>query len=75
VAQNSKFDGSTSVAVFRRQFETAAKHNGWRPDDKAEHLIAYILHSVPTGATDEEVAAVLENRYGDHHLVEGSILC
>jgi hypothetical protein len=54
--------------VFRRKFETAAKHNGWAPDDMAEDLIvvlngpaANILYSVLTGATYEEVAAVLEN--------------
>lgn len=73
VAQTPKFDGFTSWAVFRRQFQTVEEHNGWTSDDKVAHLIAalnepaaHILHSVPIGARYEEVTAALENRYGDH---------
>jgi hypothetical protein len=33
VAQNQKFDESTSWALFRRQFETMAEHNGRKPGD------------------------------------------
>jgi hypothetical protein len=59
------------------QFEAMAEHNGWTHGDKAAYLIAamnepatHILHSVPTGMPYEEITAVLENRYGDHHLAE-----
>jgi hypothetical protein len=76
-AQMPKLDGSISWAVIRRQFEIMAEHNGWKADDKTPYLIAalnnpaaHILHSVPTGAKYEEVTAVLENRYGYHHLEE-----
>jgi hypothetical protein len=55
------------------------EHKGWTPGDKASYLIAalnepgtHMLHSIPTGATYEEVTAVVENRYGDHHLAEAS---
>jgi hypothetical protein len=53
------------------------EHNGWKADDKTACQIAalhkpaaHILHSVPSGGKYEEVTAVLENRYGEHHLVE-----
>ncbi|KAJ4427040.1 hypothetical protein ANN_26839 [Periplaneta americana] len=29
-----KFDGTTSWAIFRRQFEAIAEHNGWTPAEK-----------------------------------------
>jgi hypothetical protein len=54
-----------------------AERNGQTSGDKAVYLIicanklaAHILYSVPTGANYEEVAAMLENRYGVHHLME-----
>jgi hypothetical protein len=77
VAQTHKFEGSNSWAVFGRQFETMTEDNGWTPGDKAAYLIAalnepaaHTVHSVPTEATNEEIIAVLENRYGNHHLAE-----
>jgi hypothetical protein len=39
-AKPPKFDGSTSWAMFRRQFETLADHNHWTPREKATYLIA-----------------------------------
>jgi hypothetical protein len=57
-----KFDGSTSWAVFRCQFDAAAIHNDWTPREKAAHLLsvlqgraADILHSVPAGASYEDI--------------------
>jgi hypothetical protein len=51
------------------------EHNYWTLREKATYLItalneptAHILHGVPAGVTYEEVAEVLVNRYGDHHL-------
>lgn len=77
MAQTPKFNGSTSWAAFRQQFETMAEHYGWTPSDKHAYLIAFlnepakhILHSVLTGVKYEEITAVLENRYEDHHLTE-----
>ncbi|KAJ4443007.1 hypothetical protein ANN_04656 [Periplaneta americana] len=65
-----KFDGTTSWAIFRRQFEAIAEHNGWTPAEKTTQLLAAlqgqaseILHSVPEDGT------ALEGRYGDHQLV------
>jgi hypothetical protein len=74
-AQPRKFDGSTSCAVFRRQFKSVKQHNYWTPRKKATYLIAavsrmaaHIPHGVPTGATYEEVTEATENRYRDHHM-------
>jgi hypothetical protein len=70
-----KFDGSTSWAVFHRQFEAAAIHNDWTPREKAAHLLsvlqgqaADILHSVPSEASYEDIAGALQDRFGDHQL-------
>jgi hypothetical protein len=52
------------------------KHNGWTYSDKAAYLIdlnkpaAHVLHSNPTGVRYKEVTGVLENFYGEQHLVE-----
>jgi hypothetical protein len=37
-----KFDGSTSWAVFHRQFEAAAIHNDWTPRRKAAKLLSVL---------------------------------
>ncbi|KAJ4438192.1 hypothetical protein ANN_14131 [Periplaneta americana] len=70
-----KFDGTTSWAIFRRQFEAIAEHNGWTPAEKTTQLLAAlqgqaseILHSVPEDGTATEIMAVFEGRYGDHQL-------
>ncbi|KAJ4448385.1 hypothetical protein ANN_10401 [Periplaneta americana] len=34
-----KFDGTTSWAIFRRQFEATAAHNGWTPAEKTTQLL------------------------------------
>jgi hypothetical protein len=74
-AKPPKFDGSTSWAMFRRQFETVADHNRWMPQEKATYLIAAlegracdVLHWVPRGATYEETIEALEDRFGDQDL-------
>jgi hypothetical protein len=70
-----KFDGSTSWAVFHRQFEAATNHNDWTSHEKAAHLLAVlqrqaadILHSIPAGATYKDIVGVLKGRYGEHQL-------
>jgi hypothetical protein len=66
-----KFDGSTSWAVFHRQFDAAAAHNDWTPREKAAHLqgqAADVLHSVPAGAPYEDIVGALQDRFGDHQL-------
>jgi hypothetical protein len=71
-AKPPKFDGSTSWAMFRRQFETVADHNCWTSWEKATYLIAAlqgqacdVLHGVPRGATYKEAIEALEDRFGD----------
>jgi hypothetical protein len=52
-ATNSpKFDGSTSRAVFRRQFETVAEHNCWTSLERATYLIAAFQVRVSTCYTE-----------------------
>jgi hypothetical protein len=68
-----KLDGSTSWAVFYRQFEAAAIHNDWTPREKAAHILsvlqgqaADIQHSVPSEASYEDIVKALQDRFGDH---------
>jgi DNA repair exonuclease SbcCD ATPase subunit len=70
-----KFDGSTSWAVFHRQFDAAAAHNDLTSREKAAHLLsvlqgqaADVLHSVPAGASYEDFVGALQDRFGDHQL-------
>jgi hypothetical protein len=74
-AQPPRFVGTTSWAVFRRQFETVAEHNCWTQQGKYTYLItalqgraADVLHGIPTNATYEEALQALEDRFGDHHV-------
>jgi arsenate reductase-like glutaredoxin family protein len=57
-AQPPKFDGTTSWAVFRRQFESVAEHNCSTRQEKSTYLITamqgratYVLHGIPRNAT------------------------
>jgi hypothetical protein len=56
--------------VFRRQFETVAKHNYWTPPEKATYLIAGYPHSTwrPYWSDVRRETEALDNRYSDHHL-------
>jgi hypothetical protein len=74
-AKPPKFDGSTSWAMFRCQFQTVAEHNHWTPREKATYLIAAlqgracdVLHGVPRGSTYDETIEALEDRFGGQHL-------
>jgi hypothetical protein len=74
-AQPTKFEGPTSWAVFRQQFETVEEHSYRTPREKATYPIAafneltvHILHGIPTGATYKKFVEGLENQYGDHLL-------
>jgi hypothetical protein len=60
-AKPPKFDGTTSWAVFRRQFEAAAEHNCWMHHKKSTFFITAlqgqdteVLHGVPKGVTYED---------------------
>jgi hypothetical protein len=74
-AQRPTFDGNTSWAVFRRQFETVAEHNYWTHQEKSTYLItalkgraaAEVLYEIPTSATYGEILQILEDRFGDQH--------
>jgi hypothetical protein len=68
------FSGSTSWSIFRRQFETIAKHIKWSREEKSTYLVAAlkdraadILYGIPADATYEETLQVLEDRFGDQH--------
>jgi hypothetical protein len=57
-AQPPKFDGTTSWAMFWRQFETVVEHNCLARQEKSTYLIttlkgraADVLHGIPTNAT------------------------
>jgi hypothetical protein len=69
VSQIHKFNGSTSWAVLRWQFEITAQHNGWAPTDKAAYMTPTLspLHTFYIAsplAKYEEGAVVLENSRG-----------
>jgi hypothetical protein len=73
-AQPPTFNGNTSWAVFRRQFETVAEHNQWSHQEKSTYLItalkgrvADVLHGIPTNATYGETLQALDDRFGDQH--------
>jgi hypothetical protein len=70
-----KFDGTTSWAVFYRQFEAASVLNNWQPNEKAPHHLsvlqgqaADIVRTVPAKATYEGITGALSYRFGDHQL-------
>jgi hypothetical protein len=69
-----KFDGTTSWAVFYRQFEAAAVQNNWQPKEKTAHLLsvlqgqAAIVRTVPAEATYEDITGALRDCFGDHQL-------
>jgi hypothetical protein len=42
-----KYDGTTSWAVFHRQFEAAAILNTWQPNEKAAHLLSVLQAKPP----------------------------
>jgi hypothetical protein len=74
-AQPPTFDGTTSWAVFWRQFETVAEHNCWTQQGKYTYLItalqgraADVLHGIPTSATYGGALQALEDRFEDHHV-------
>jgi type VI protein secretion system component Hcp len=73
--KSPKFDGTTSWAVFQRQFDTLAEHNCCMCQEKSTYLITAlqgrdtdVLHGVPKGATYEGTFKALEDRFGDQHL-------
>jgi hypothetical protein len=72
--QTAKFDGTTSWAVFRRQFETVAEHNSWTREKSAYLITAMegratdVLHGIPRCASYEDTLQALEDRIGDQHL-------
>jgi hypothetical protein len=74
-AEPPKFNGTTSWAVFWRQFETVAEHNCWMCHENSTYVITVlqgratdVLHRVPKGATYEETFEALEDCFGDQHL-------
>jgi hypothetical protein len=73
-AQPPIFDGTTSWAVFRRQFESVVEHNLWSSQMKSTYLITTlngresdVLHGIPTSATYEETLRALDDRFRDQN--------
>jgi hypothetical protein len=73
-AQPPTFDGTTSWAVFRRQFQTVAEHNYWTRQGKYTYLIialqvraADVLHGIPASVIYEDALQALEELFGDQH--------
>jgi hypothetical protein len=68
------FNGTTSLSVFRRQFEIVAEHNRWSNREKSSYLITALkgraadeLPGIPTNTTYENTLQALEDRLGDQH--------
>ena len=73
------FDGTTSFNVFKIQFETLAKRNGWNNREKAFQLVlalkgsaAEVLEILPSSSTDnfDEIMNALHRKYGSDHKTE-----
>ncbi|XP_073811775.1 uncharacterized protein [Musca autumnalis] len=73
------FDGSTSLNVFKLQFETLAARDSWNDNDKAVSLLmalkgdaADVLQSIPAASRNNyrDIMAALERKYGSEHKQE-----
>ncbi|KAH7970682.1 hypothetical protein HPB49_014177 [Dermacentor silvarum] len=71
------FDGTSSWAAFRVQFESVAALNAWTVRDKAQVLMAQLcgaaagyLQNIPpvTRSNCEALISMVETRFGGHHL-------
>jgi hypothetical protein len=74
-AKPSNIDGTTSWAVFRRQFGTVTEHTCWRLQEKSTYLITVlqsqvseVLHGISKGATYEQILEALEDCFGVQYL-------
>ncbi|KAJ8933607.1 hypothetical protein NQ318_002770 [Aromia moschata] len=70
-------DGQSSWSMYRRQFEAAAKANGWTPQEMATSLVISlrgqaleILQSIPEEQQNDydRIVGALEIRYGHKYL-------
>ena len=73
------FDGSSTLSVFKFQFETVANRNGWVDDEKALELIlalksaaAEIPETIRTCRRNNynELMLGLQRKFGDEHKQE-----
>ena len=71
------FDGLVPWAVFRHQFETAARHNGWTEEEKATELImvlqgkaADLLQTMLGCQEYQKLVDTMERRFGNNHMQE-----
>ncbi|KAJ8952765.1 hypothetical protein NQ318_008081 [Aromia moschata] len=71
------YDGQSSWSMYRRQFEAAAKANGWTPQEMATSLVISlrgqaleILQSIPEEQQNDydRIVGALEIRYGHKYL-------
>ncbi|KAJ8934750.1 hypothetical protein NQ318_004600 [Aromia moschata] len=75
--QPPTYDGQSSWSMYRRQFEAAAKANGWIPQEMATSLVISlrgqaleILQSIPEEQQNDydRIVGALEIRYGHKYL-------
>ncbi|GBO40373.1 hypothetical protein AVEN_72303-1 [Araneus ventricosus] len=73
------FDGQTSWAVFKTQFEVASSTNGWTDFAKTSRLLASlrgsaaeVLQGIPTDKLTDltTIEKALKSRLGDSHLTQ-----
>ncbi|KAJ8932554.1 hypothetical protein NQ318_004708 [Aromia moschata] len=71
------YDGQSSWSMYRRQFEAAARANGWTPQEMATSLVISlrgqaleILQSIPEEQQNDydRIVGALEIRYGHKYL-------
>ncbi|KAJ8946222.1 hypothetical protein NQ318_013033, partial [Aromia moschata] len=71
------YDGESSWSMYRRQFEAAAKANGWTPQEMATSLVISLrgqaletLQSIPEEQQNDydRIVGALEIRYGHKYL-------
>ncbi|KAJ8952779.1 hypothetical protein NQ318_008096, partial [Aromia moschata] len=71
------YDGQSSWSMYRRQFDAAAKANGWTPQEMATSLVISlrgqaleILQSIPEEQQNDynRIVGALEIRYGHKYL-------
>ncbi|KAJ8962236.1 hypothetical protein NQ318_018208 [Aromia moschata] len=69
------YDGQSSWSMYRRQFEAAAKANGWTSQEMATSLVISlrgqaleILQSIPEEQQNDRIIGALEIRYGHKYL-------
>ncbi|KAJ8935544.1 hypothetical protein NQ318_003625 [Aromia moschata] len=62
------YDGQSSWSMYRRQFEAAAKANGWTPQEMATSLVISLR-----GQALEILQSIPEEQQNDYHRIVGAL--